>query len=156
MGFLLDAVTPEKFENQRNVVKEEKYQNQISRQYGMSYEILGQNLYPPSHPYNWPVIGYVDDLERANIEDLKNFFLRWYGPNNAILTISGDVKSKDVLPLVSKYFGSIPREKMLKSLGLWFQDYLQIFIQDTQIMFIFLLLTLYSQQFLIIIKTKLL
>jgi len=116
MGFLLDAVTPEKFENQRNVVKEEKYQNQISRQYGMSYEILGQNLYPPSHPYNWPVIGYVDDLERANIEDLKNFFLRWYGPNNAILTISGDVKSKDVLPLVSKYFGSIPRGKDVKKL----------------------------------------
>ena len=116
MGFLLDAVTQEKFETQRDVVKEEKYQNQMSRQYGMSYEVLGQNLYPPSHPYNWPVIGYVDDIERATLEDLKNFFLRWYGPNNAILTISGDVKSEEVIPLVDKYFGSIPRGAEVKKL----------------------------------------
>ncbi|MBT7726180.1 MAG: insulinase family protein, partial [Flavobacteriales bacterium] len=75
MGFLLDAVTSEKFENQRDAVTNEKFQNQINQPYGLSYEILGQNLYPPSHPYNWPVIGYVDDLERANLEDLKNFFL---------------------------------------------------------------------------------
>ena len=117
MGFLLNAVTPEKFENQRDAVKNEKYQNQISQQYGMSYEILGQNLYPPSHPYNWPVIGYVDDLDRATLEDLKNFFLRWYGPNNAILTITGDVKSEEVLPLVQKYFGSIPRGAEVRKLG---------------------------------------
>jgi len=117
MGFLLNAVTPEKFENQRDAVKNEKYQNQISRQYGMSYEILGQNLYPPSHPYNWPVIGYVDDLDRATLEDLKNFFLRWYGPNNAILTITGDVNSEEVLPLVQKYFGTIPRGAEVKKLG---------------------------------------
>ena len=117
MGFLLNAVTSEKFENQRDAVKNEKYQNQISRQYGMSYEILCQNLYPPSHPYNWPVIGYVDDLDRANIDDLKNFFLRWYGPNNAILTISGDVTSEETLPLIQKYFGSIPRGAEVKKLG---------------------------------------
>ena len=117
MGFLLNAVTTEKFENQRDAVKNEKYQNQISQQYGMSYEILGQNLYPPSHPYNWPVIGYVDDLDRATLEDLKNFFLRWYGPNNAILTITGDVKSKEVLSLVQKYFGSIPRGAEVRKLG---------------------------------------
>ena len=117
MGFLLNAVTPEKFENQRDAVKNEKYQNQISQQYGMSYEILGQNLYPPSHPYNWPVIGYVDDLDRATLEDLKNFFLRWYGPNNAILTITGDVKSEEVLPLIQKYFGSIPRGAEVRKLG---------------------------------------
>ena len=117
MGFLLNAVTLEKFENQRDAVKNEKYQNQISQQYGMNYEILGQNLYPPSHPYNWPVIGYVDDLDRATLEDLKNFFLRWYGPNNAILTITGDVKSEEVLPLVQKYFGSIPRGAEVRKQG---------------------------------------
>ena len=117
MGFLLNAVTPEKFENQRDAVKNEKYQNQISQQYGMSYEILGQNLYPPSHPYNWPVIGYGVDLARATLEDLKNFFLRWYGPNNAILTITGDVKSEEVLSLVQKYFGSIPRGAEVRKLG---------------------------------------
>ena len=59
--------------NQREVVKNEKYQMQVSRQYGMSYEILGQSLYPPSHPYNWPVIGYMDDLESI-IGRFKKFF----------------------------------------------------------------------------------
>ena len=109
MGFLLNAVTQEKFENQRDAVTNEKYQNQMNQPYGMSYEILGQSLYPSSHPYNWPVIGYVDDLDRATLDDLRNFFLRWYGPNNAILTISGDVSSSQVIPLVEKYFGSINR-----------------------------------------------
>lgn len=109
MGFLLNAVTQEKFENQRNVVKNEKYQVQMQQPYGMSGEILGQALYPPSHPYNWPIVGYMDDIERATLDDLRNFYLRWYGPNNAILTISGDVNSKQVIPLVNKYFGSINR-----------------------------------------------
>jgi zinc protease len=109
MGFLLNAVTQEKFENQRDAVTNEKYQNQMNQPYGMSNEILGQQLYPPSHPYNWPIIGYVDDLDRATLDDLRNFFLRWYGPNNAILTITGDVTSSQVIPLVEKYFGSINR-----------------------------------------------
>ncbi len=109
MGFLLNAVTEEKFENQRDVVKNEKYQVQMQQPYGMSGEILGQTLYPPSHPYNWPIVGYMDDIERATLDDLKNFYLRWYGPNNAILTITGDVTSSEVLPLVEKYFGSINR-----------------------------------------------
>ena len=109
MGFLLNAVDQEKFDNQRKVVKNEKYQVQMQRPYGMSGEILGQTLYPPSHPYNWPIVGYMDDIERATLDDLKNFFLRWYGPNNAILTVSGDITSKEVIPLVEKYFGSINR-----------------------------------------------
>ena len=109
MGFFLDAVSEEKFENQRDVVKKEKQEVQINQQYGLSYEVLGQNLYPSDHPYNWPVIGYVDDLDRTNLQDLKNFFLRWYGPNNAILTIAGDVNSEEVVKLVDKYFGSINR-----------------------------------------------
>ena len=109
MGFLLDAVSQLKFENQRDAVKNEKYQNQINVPYGMSYEKLGQALYPSNHPYNWPVIGYVDDLDRATVNDLKDFFLRWYGPNNAILTVAGDVKSEKVISLVEKYFGSIPK-----------------------------------------------
>ena len=116
MGFLLDAVTSEKFENQRDAVTNEKFQNQINQPYGLSYEILGQNLYPPSHPYNWPVIGYVDDLERANLEDLKNFFLRWYGPNNAILTIAGDVNSAEVMQMVNKYFGTIKKGPNVRDL----------------------------------------
>ena len=117
MGFLLDAVTSEKFENQRDAVKNEKFQNQINQPYGLSYEVLGQNLYPSDHPYNWPVIGYVDDLDRANLDDLKNFFLRWYGPNNAILTIAGDVNSEEVIKMVNKYFGGIKRGPKVRKLS---------------------------------------
>ena len=98
------------------MVKKEKQEVQINQQYGLSYEVLGQNLYPSDHPYNWPVIGYVDDLDRTNLQDLKNFFLRWYGPNNAILTIAGDVNSEEVVKLVDKYFGSINRGPKVRDL----------------------------------------
>ncbi|MEM9023208.1 MAG: pitrilysin family protein, partial [Bacteroidota bacterium] len=108
MGFLLDAVTQKKFEVQRSTVKNEKEQRQ-GVPYGMLGEITGQTLYPPNHPYSWPVIGYVDDLDRADVNDLKNFFMRWYGPNNAILSVAGDVKPEEVLKLAEKYFGPIPK-----------------------------------------------
>jgi len=109
MGFLLDSVTQKKFEIQRKTVKNEKAQNQINQPYGLSEELLGQTLYPPGHPYSWPVIGYVDDLDRATVDDLKNFFLKWYVPNNAILTVAGDVNPKEVLDLAVKYYGPIKR-----------------------------------------------
>jgi len=108
MGFLLNAVTQEKFEVQRATVKNEKQQN-LNGQYGLVYETLGQTLYPEGHKYNWPVIGYTDDLDRADVNDLKNFFMRWYGPNNATLVVAGDVNTKEVIALVEKYFGSIQR-----------------------------------------------
>ncbi len=109
MGFLLDAVTEEKFEVQRETVKNERGQRVDNRPYGRLGERVAQALYPVGHPYSWPVIGYMDDLNRANVNDVKAFFLRWYGPNNATLTIGGAVKPQDVLPLVQQYFGSIPR-----------------------------------------------
>jgi len=108
MGFLLDSLTTKKFENQRDAVKNEKSQNVENRPYALAYvEEINKTLYPPGHPYSWPVIGYVDDLNRANLEDVKNFFMRWYGPNNAILSISGDFKSADALALIDKYFGDL-------------------------------------------------
>ena len=109
MGFLLDAVTQKKFEVQRSTVKNERGQNYDNRAYGLAQENVAKNMYPYGHPYSWLTIGYVEDLDRVNANDLKNFFLRWYGPNNATLTIGGDVKPKDVVKLVEKYFGSIPR-----------------------------------------------
>jgi zinc protease len=109
MGFLLDAVTQQKFEIQRSTVKNERGQNYDNRPYGLAFEKLSQSLYPYGHPYSWLTIGYVEDLDRVVVNDLKNFFLRWYGPNNATLTIGGDVNVKEVLSLVNKYFGSIPR-----------------------------------------------
>jgi len=109
MGFLLDAVTQKKFEIQRETVKNERGQNYDNRPYGLLGEVSAKNLYPYGHPYSWLTIGYIEDLNRVDVNDLKNFFLRWYGPNNATLTIGGDVNPKEVLKLVEKYFGGIPR-----------------------------------------------
>ncbi len=109
MGFLLDAVTQQKFEIQRSTVKNERGQNYDNRPYGLLSEFTSKNLYPYGHPYSWLTIGYLADLDRGNVQDLKNFFLRWYGPNNATVTIGGDVKSADAVKLVEKYFGSIPK-----------------------------------------------
>ncbi|MDX5438361.1 MAG: insulinase family protein, partial [Pontibacter sp.] len=108
MGFLLDAVTQKKFEVQRETVKNERGQNYDNRPYGLVYEMTSKNLYPYGHPYSWTTIGYIEDLNRVNVNDLKNFFLRWYGPNNATVTVGGDVKPEEVVKLVEKYFGSIP------------------------------------------------
>ena len=108
MGFFLDAVTQEKFEIQRATVKNEKAQNYLNRPYGMWKEKTIAALYPYGHPYSWSTIGYLQDLDRASLNDLKNFFLRWYGPNNAAITIGGDINPKEVIRMVEKYFGSIP------------------------------------------------
>ncbi len=108
MGFLLDAVTQKKFEIQRSTVKNERGQNYDNRPYGLAFETAARNLYNYGHPYSWLTIGYVDDLNRVDVNDLKNFFLRWYGPNNATVTVGGDVKPAEVVKLVEKYFGVIP------------------------------------------------
>jgi len=109
MGFLLDAVTQEKYEVQRETVKNERGQRVDNRPYGRLRERVSAALYPEGHPYSWPVIGFIEDLNRVNVNDLKAFFLRWYGPNNATLTIGGDLEQHETLALVNKYFGSIKR-----------------------------------------------
>lgn len=109
MGFLLDAVTQKKFEIQRATVKNERGQNYDNRPYGLASEVTSKNLYPYGHPYSWLTIGYIEDLNRVDVNDLKRFFLRWYGPNNATLTVGGDVTAAQVIALTEKYFGSIPR-----------------------------------------------
>ena len=116
MGFLLDAVTQQKFEVQRSTVKNERGQNYDNRPYGLLQEYTAKNLYPYGHPYSWLTIGYVEDLDRVDVNDLKNFFLRWYGPNNATLTIGGDINKADVLKMINKYFGSIPRGPEVKNM----------------------------------------
>jgi zinc protease len=109
MGFLLDAVTQPKFEVQRATVKNERGQNYDNRPYGLAGEYISKNMYPYGHPYSWLTIGYIEDLNSVDVNDLKNFFLRWYGPNNAAITIGGDVNPKEIVKMVEKYFGSIPR-----------------------------------------------
>ncbi len=108
MGFLLPAVTQEKFENQRETVKNERAQRVDNQPYGLRFEKTGEALYPEGHPYSWSTIGYVEDLDRVSVDDLKAFFKRWYGPNNAVLTIGGDIDVKQTKEWVQKYFGSIP------------------------------------------------
>ena len=109
MGFLLDAVTQEKFEVQRETVKNERGQRMDNQPYGQLLERVNEALYPEGHPYSWQTIGYIEDLNRVNVNDLKAFFLRWYGPNNATLTIGGSFDEAQALAWVDKYFGSIPR-----------------------------------------------
>ena len=109
MGFFLDAVTQKKFEIQRETVKNEKGQNYDNAAYGRWSELTAETLYPFGHPYSWLTIGKLEDLDRVDVEDLKKFFMRWYGPNNATLTIGGNVTAEEVIPMVEKYFGVIPR-----------------------------------------------
>lgn len=117
MGFLLNAVTQQKFEVQRETVKNERAQRVDNQPYGLRSEKIAEALYPAQHPYNWPVIGYIEDLNRVDVNDLKAFFQRWYGPNNAVLSIGGDIDEAQVLSWVSKYFGSIPRGQEVEKLA---------------------------------------
>ncbi len=109
MGLLLEAVTQEQFDVQRAAVKNERGQRVDNRPYGRTSETMMKNMYPAEHPYSWPVIGWIEDLDAAELDDLKRFFLRWYGPNNATLTIGGDIDQEKTLEWISRYFGPIPR-----------------------------------------------
>ena len=117
MGFLLDAVTQEKFEVQRETVKNERAQRVDNQPYGLRSEKVAEALYPKDHPYSWPVIGYIEDLNRVDVDDLKAFFVRWYGPNNAVLSIGGAIDEAQTLAWVNKYFGSIPEGQKVDKLA---------------------------------------
>jgi zinc protease len=109
MGFFLDAVTQEKFEVQRATVKNERGQRMDNQPYGRLFERVSEAFYPEGHPYSWQPIGYIEDLNRVDVNDLKRFFLRWYGPNNATLSIGGKFDESEVLTWIEKYFAPIPR-----------------------------------------------
>ncbi len=108
MGFLLPALTQEKLDNQRDVVKNERRQNYENRPYGMGSIRVGELLYPDHHPYHWPTIGYMEDLGAASLDDVKGFFSQWYNPANACLVVAGDVRPANVKHLAEKYFGALP------------------------------------------------
>ena len=117
MGFLLDAVTQPKFEIQRSTVKNERGQNYDNKPYGVVNEKVGEAMYPIGHPYSWTTIGYIEDLNRVDVNDLKKFFMRWYGPNNAVVTVAGDVSTVEVVRYVEKYFGSIQKCPEVKNIS---------------------------------------
>lgn len=108
MGGLLEAMTQEKLDNQRDVVKNERRQRVDNQPYGASFEKIGEIMYPKGHPYNWTTIGSLEDLQAASLEDVKGFFRQYYVPNNTILVLSGDFDEKQAKGWVEKYFGPIP------------------------------------------------
>jgi len=92
MGYLINTVTQSAFVNQQNVVQNEKRQMVDNRPYGHNSYVIDKNLYPASHPYNWQVIGEMEDLFNATVEDVKEFHSKFYGPNNATLVVAGDIQ----------------------------------------------------------------
>ncbi|MFN8206781.1 MAG: pitrilysin family protein [Bacteroidales bacterium] len=108
MGYLLNTVTKSSFANQQNVVQNEKRQGVDNTPYGFNNYIIDRSLFPEGHPYNWQVIGEMEDLKNASLEDVKDFYRKWYIPGNATLVIAGDIEPGEVKKLVETYFGEIP------------------------------------------------
>jgi len=117
MGFLLPAMTQKKLDNQRDVVKNERRQRVDNQPYGTAGEKIDKALYPEGHPYSWPVIGYMEDLSAASLDDVKEFFRLYYAPNNAVLSIAGDINPKQTKEWVQKYFGDVPKGKEIERPG---------------------------------------
>jgi zinc protease len=108
MGWMLPALSDERFETQRGVVLNERRQNYENRGYGLASFLLSQLLYPPDYPYHWPTIGRSDDLHRLTADDAREFLQRFYHPANASLAIAGDVTMPDAAAMVERLFGDIP------------------------------------------------
>ena len=117
MGTLLDALNQENLDNQREVVKNEKRWSYDNRPYGSWNEKLQAHLYPAEHPYHHTTIGSMEDLDAASVEDVSEFFRTYYAPNNAVLSIAGDVDPKAARKWVERYFGGIPANPLIPPLG---------------------------------------
>src|ERR1041384_5406942 len=109
MGFLLDSMTPQTVDAQRDVVINERRQSYENRPYGMAEITLTEMLFPEGHPYHWPVIGYMPDLTAASYEDVVAFFKKYYAPSNASLVVAGDFQTAQARALVEKWFGDVKR-----------------------------------------------
>jgi zinc protease len=107
MGYLLDTMTPQTVDAQRDVVKNERRQSYENRPYGMADIALTEMLFPEGHPYRWPVIGYMPDLTAASYDDVVAFFKKYYAPGNASLVVAGDLDTAVTRRLVEKWFGDV-------------------------------------------------
>jgi len=115
MGFLINTVTESAFYNQQEVVQNEKRQSVDNRPYGHTNWVLDKAIYPEGHPYSWQVIGELVDLQNATVEDVKEFYRKFYGPNNATLVLAGDFETEVAKAMIEKYFGEIKRgEEVVK------------------------------------------
>jgi zinc protease len=115
MGYLINTVTPSSFEQQQNVVQNEKRQGVDNMPYGFTDYVILRNLYPKGHPYSWDVIGEMEDLKNSTIGDVKAFHNKFYIPNNATVVVSGDFNPDSVKILIEKYFGEIPAGEPVKN-----------------------------------------
>jgi zinc protease len=111
LGWFINTVTEPVLAKEKQVVKNEKRQRVDNAPYGFNQQIIDRNLYPKDHPYNWQVIGSLEHLQNATLDDVKTFFKKWYVPNNATLVLSGDFDSKQAKEWIHKYFDEIPKGK---------------------------------------------
>tara|TARA_R110000744_G_scaffold309990_1_gene417774 strand:- start:52 stop:2847 length:2796 start_codon:yes stop_codon:yes gene_type:complete len=109
LGYFINTVTDQVLSKEKQVVKNEKRQSVDNRPYGHTFKVIGDNLYPKGHPYSWTIIGSLEDLQNATLQDVKDFFNRWYVPNNVTLTIAGDFDTAQTKQWVEKYFNDIKR-----------------------------------------------
>ncbi|MCG8372815.1 MAG: insulinase family protein [Balneolales bacterium] len=116
LGFFINTVTEAVVEKEKQVVKNEKRQVVDNQPYGHANYVVGKNMYPETHPYNWQVIGSLEDLQSATLQDVKDFYNRWYVPNNATLVIAGDFDFDQAREWVHKYFDEIPRGEEISPL----------------------------------------
>jgi zinc protease len=108
MGYLLDSMSPQRVDAQRDVVKNERRQSLENRPYGVAEgQVLTELLYPEGHPYHWPVVGYMDDLTAASYDDVVQFFRTYYAPGNASLVVAGDIDPAKARALVEKWFSDV-------------------------------------------------
>lgn len=117
MGFLLPALTQDKLDNQKDVVMNERRQRYENQPYGQAWEILFSNLFTNDHPYSWPTIGWMDDIAKFELNDVRNFFSTYYAPNNASLVLGGNFDINTSVKLIGKYFGEIQRSNSIPSIN---------------------------------------
>ncbi len=133
LGWFIETVSQNVIDKEKQVVKNEKRQRVDNQPYGHGFYIVNKALYPSDHPYNWQVIGSLADLEAASLEETKDFYARWYTPNNVTVTITGDFDKAQAKKWVEKYFGEIPRgadvepyakrpAKLEESVSLYYED----------------------------------
>lgn len=116
LGWFINTVTDQVLAKEKQVVKNEKRQSVDNNPYGHTSYVIDKALYPADHPYNWQVIGSLEDLQNATVDDVKEFFRRWYVPNNVSLVIAGDFDPAQAKKWVEKYFGEIQRGEEIKPL----------------------------------------
>jgi len=133
LGWFINTVSQDVVDNEKQVVKNEKRQRVDNQPYGHNLYIVSKALYPEGHPYNWQVIGSLADLDAATLQDVKDFYKKWYVPNNVTVTISGDFDKAQAKDWVEKYFGEIPKgdpiapydaqpSKLTETLNLYHED----------------------------------